>query len=103
MAIAAFLSSAMFRRGVCRVASSARATTRRAIRKMLSMAMWMALLVAPIQRRWWGYMHGLNTPEHQPAKIAAIEGHWENRPSESTPLPLFWPAGHGAGADPLWS
>ncbi len=34
-------------------------------------------------------MHGLNTLEHQPAKIAAIEGHWENRPGEATPLLLF--------------
>ena len=59
-----------------------------AIRKMLSMAMWMALLVAPIQAVV-GDMHGLNTLEHQPAKIAAIEGHWENRPGEATPLLLF--------------
>ncbi len=36
-----------------------------------------------------GDMHGLNTLEHQPAKIAAIEGHWENRPGEATPLLLF--------------
>jgi cytochrome d ubiquinol oxidase subunit I len=55
---------------------------------MLSMAMWMALLVAPIQAVV-GDMHGLNTLEHQPAKIAAIEGHWENRPGEATPLLLF--------------
>lgn len=34
-------------------------------------------------------MHGLNTLKHQPAKIAAIEGHWENPPGESTPLLLF--------------
>lgn len=39
-----------------------------------------------------GDMHGLNTLKHQPAKIAAIEGHWENRPGEATPLLLFgWP------------
>lgn len=37
-------------------------------------------------------MHGLNTLKHQPAKIAAIEGHWENPPGEPTPLLLFgWP------------
>ncbi len=34
-------------------------------------------------------MYGLNTLEHQPAKIAAIEGHWENPPGEATPLLLF--------------
>ncbi len=50
--------------------------------------MWMALLVAPIQAVV-GDMHGLNTLEHQSAKIAAIEGHWENRPGEATPLLLF--------------
>jgi cytochrome d ubiquinol oxidase subunit I len=39
-----------------------------------------------------GDMHGLNTLKHQPAKIAAIEGHWENPPGEPTPLLLFgWP------------
>lgn len=48
----------------------------------------MALLVAPIQAVV-GDMHGLNTLEHQPAKIAAIEGHWENPPGEATPLLLF--------------
>src|SRR3981189_1443670 len=39
-----------------------------------------------------GDAHGLNTLEHQPAKIAALEGHWENKPGESLPLILFgWP------------
>ena len=39
-----------------------------------------------------GDAHGLNTLEHQPAKIAAVEGHWENKPGESVPLILFgWP------------
>jgi len=53
--------------------------------------MWMALIVAPVQA-FVGDMHGLNTLEHQPAKIAAIEGHWENKGDEATPLILFgWP------------
>lgn len=87
MSTAAFLSSAFF------VGASAawhllRGRDTPAMRKMLSMAMWMALLVAPIQAVV-GDMHGLNTLEHQPAKIAAIEGHWENRPGEPTPLLLF--------------
>lgn len=55
---------------------------------MLSMALWMILLVAPLQIAI-GDAHGLNTLEYQPAKIAAIEGHWENRPGESVPLILF--------------
>jgi cytochrome d ubiquinol oxidase subunit I len=45
-------------------------------RVMFSMAMWMAAVVAPIQAVA-GDLHGLNTLEHQPAKIAAMEGHWD--------------------------
>lgn len=33
--------------------------------------------------------HGLNTLEYQPAKIAAIEGHWEHTPGEASLLILF--------------
>lgn len=44
-----------------------------AARKMFSMAMWMALIVAPLQV-FVGDLHGLNTQEHQPAKVAAMEG-----------------------------
>ncbi|MEN3278581.1 MAG: cytochrome bd ubiquinol oxidase subunit [Massilia sp.] len=59
-----------------------------AVRKMLSMAMWMILLVAPVQAVI-GDFHGLNTLEHQPAKLAAMEGHWQNEPGEAVPLLLF--------------
>lgn len=45
-------------------------------RIMLGMATIMAALVAPMQA-FIGDMHGLNTLEHQPAKIAAMEGIWE--------------------------
>jgi len=87
MAIAAFVATAFF------VGASAawhllRGRDNPAIRRMLSMAMWMALIVAPIQAVV-GDAHGLNTLEHQPAKIAAIEGHWENVGDEPTPLILF--------------
>ena len=58
------------------------------VRLMLSMAMWMTLAAAPLQA-FVGDLHGLNTAEHQPAKLAAMEGHWENRPGESVPLILF--------------
>lgn len=34
-------------------------------------------------------MHGLNTLEHQPAKLAAMEGHWETNHDEGMPLYLF--------------
>lgn len=65
------------------------------MRKMLSMAMWMALIVAPVQALI-GDAHGLNTLKHQPAKIAAIEGHWENPPGEATPL--IWSVGRTCSA-----
>ena len=38
----------------------------------LSLLVWLAPLQLVI-----GDLHGLNTLEHQPAKIAAIEAHWE--------------------------
>src|SRR5690606_1057361 len=50
-----------------------------AVRKMFSMAMWMVFFTAPLQA-FIGDLHGLNTAKHQPAKLAAIEGHWENHP-----------------------
>ncbi|BET96679.1 cytochrome ubiquinol oxidase subunit I [Xenorhabdus taiwanensis] len=87
MGTAAFLASAFF------IAASAawhllKGNDSSAMRKMLSMAMWMILIIAPLQAVI-GDMHGLNTLEHQPAKIAAMEGHWENHPGEATPLILF--------------
>ncbi len=61
------------------------------VRTMMSMAMWMVLCTAPLQLLI-GDLHGLNTLKHQPAKIAAMEAHWENRPGEGVPLILAaWP------------
>ena len=56
-------------------------------RVMFSMAMWMAALVAPIQIVA-GDQHGLNTLEHQPAKVMAMEGHFQSHPN-GAPLILF--------------
>ncbi|MBX7501662.1 cytochrome ubiquinol oxidase subunit I [Qipengyuania sp. YG27] len=56
-------------------------------RKMFSMAMWMAAIVVPVQI-FAGDMHGLNTLEHQPAKVMAMEGHYESHP-DGAPLYLF--------------
>ena len=56
-------------------------------RKMFSMAMWMAALVVPIQILA-GDLHGLNTLEHQPQKVMAMEGHFESHP-DGAPLILF--------------
>ncbi|MEQ4895439.1 cytochrome ubiquinol oxidase subunit I [Proteus vulgaris] len=87
MGVAAFLASAFF------IAASAawhllKGHKTSAMKKMLSMSLWMILILAPIQALI-GDVHGLNTLKHQPAKIAAIEGHWENKPGEATPLILF--------------
>ena len=58
----------------------------RGARIMFSMAMWMAIVVTPLQIVA-GDLHGLNTLEHQPAKIAAMEGHYETE--AGAPLYLF--------------
>ena len=87
MSIGAFLASALF------IASCAawlllKGQNTAPVRKMFSMALWLVLIIAPIQA-FVGDAHGLNTLEHQPAKIAAIEGHWDNATKEATPLILF--------------
>ncbi|EPM1430321.1 TPA: cytochrome ubiquinol oxidase subunit I [Proteus mirabilis] len=87
MSIGAFLASALF------IASCAawlllKGQNTAPVRKMFSMALWLVLIIAPIQA-FIGDAHGLNTLEHQPAKIAAIEGHWDNATKEATPLILF--------------
>lgn len=56
-------------------------------RVMFSMAMWMAALIAPIQILA-GDQHGLNTLEHQPAKVMAMEGHYQSH-KDGAPLILF--------------
>jgi cytochrome d ubiquinol oxidase subunit I len=90
MATAAFVATAFFV-GASGAWHLLKKRDNPAVRRMLSMAMWMALIVAPLQAVI-GDMHGLNTLEYQPAKIAAIEGHWENTNDEPTPLILFgWP------------
>lgn len=56
-------------------------------RKMFSMAMWTAAVLAPVQVVA-GDLHGLNTLEHQPTKVMGIEGHYESYP-RGAPLFLF--------------
>jgi len=90
MTIAAYLATALFV-GASGAWQVLRGRDAPAVRTMLSMAMWMVLVVSPIQIAV-GDAHGLNTLRYQPAKIAAIEGHWQNKPGESVPLILFgWP------------
>ena len=55
-------------------------------RIMLGMAVWFAAVAAPLQIAI-GDLHGLNTLKHQPAKVAAMEGHWETQ--RGAPLILF--------------
>ncbi|WLI91597.1 cytochrome ubiquinol oxidase subunit I [Massilia sp. R2A-15] len=87
MCVAAFLCTALFV-GASGAWHLLRFNDTPAVRKMLSMAMWMIVIVAPIQAVI-GDFHGINTLAHQPAKIAAMEGHWENRGDEALPLILF--------------
>jgi cytochrome d ubiquinol oxidase subunit I len=90
MTLAAYLATALFV-GASGAWHLLRKRATPAVRTMLSMAMWMVLVVAPLQIAV-GDAHGLNTLHHQPAKIAAIEGHWSNQPGQSVPLILFgWP------------
>jgi cytochrome d ubiquinol oxidase subunit I len=56
---------------------------------MLGMAAIMAIIVAPIQF-FIGDEHGKNTMQHQPEKVAAMEGNWDK--TTNVPLYLFgWP------------
>jgi cytochrome d ubiquinol oxidase subunit I len=88
MVLAAYLSTAFIVGGAA-AWQMLRGKAGEATRTMFSMAMWMAALVAPIQIVA-GDMHGLNTFEYQPAKVAAMEGHFETR--SGAPLLLFgWP------------
>ncbi|HEU4773552.1 MAG TPA: cytochrome ubiquinol oxidase subunit I [Lysobacter sp.] len=92
MVVAAFLATALL------VGASAawhllRGRDTPAVRTMWSMALWMVLMTAPLQAVI-GDFHGLNTLKYQPAKIAAMEGHWQNasdqgRPGQGVPLALF--------------
>ena len=55
-------------------------------RIMMSMALWLLTFLVPLQMII-GDMHGLNTRDHQPAKLAAIEARWET--GKRVPLALF--------------
>jgi cytochrome d ubiquinol oxidase subunit I len=58
-------------------------------RTMIRMGLGMVALLAPLQLVI-GDLHGLNTAKYQPAKVAAIEGHWDG--TKPGNLVLFgWP------------
>ncbi|MDX8353907.1 cytochrome ubiquinol oxidase subunit I [Cognatiyoonia sp. IB215182] len=56
------------------------------VRVALKTGVFMAALLIPVQI-FVGDMHGLNTKEYQPAKVAAMEGNWET--DTGVPLILF--------------
>jgi len=88
MVIACYLTTAFVVSGVC-AWHLLRARFREHARIGLSMGMGLISVLAPVQILV-GDLTGLNTLEHQPTKLAAIEGHWET--TKGAPLILFaWP------------
>src|SRR5262249_28096366 len=53
---------------------------------MLSLTLWLLTLMVPLQI-FLGDLQGLNTLHYQPAKLAAIEAHWDRE--ARAPLTLF--------------
>ncbi|MDN2662686.1 cytochrome ubiquinol oxidase subunit I [Psychromonas sp. 14N.309.X.WAT.B.A12] len=86
MVVAAFLTTALVV-GAVGALHLLRRKTDVAARRMFSMAMGMLIIAAPLQIVV-GDFHGLNTLEHQPAKVMAMEGHYDSHP-EGAPLILF--------------
>ncbi len=64
-----------------------RGTKREPARVMMHMALGFLAIVVPLQILA-GHEHGANVYEHQPIKLAAMEGHWETY-EENAPLILF--------------
>lgn len=85
MALAAFLTGGFV---VCGVSAwfLLRRRDVEAHKRALSMTLWLLLILTPLQA-WVGDEHGLNTLEHQPMKVAAMEGNWDTQPN--VPLLLF--------------
>ncbi|WP_328595989.1 cytochrome ubiquinol oxidase subunit I [Aureimonas psammosilenae] len=86
MLIAAYLTTALVV-GAVGAWHLLRERENKGARKMFSMAMWMLAVATPLQILV-GDAHGLNTLEHQPAKVMAMEGHFESHPN-GAPLILF--------------
>jgi cytochrome d ubiquinol oxidase subunit I len=88
MVVAAYITGSFVVIGVCGFYLAQRRHLDFA-RAGLSLAMWMVLILTPVQIVL-GDMHGLNTREYQPMKLAAIEARWET--GRRVPLTLFaWP------------
>lgn len=89
MTLAAFIVAACIV-GACSAWHLVRGNNHKANRTSLSMAMWMLLAVVPIQMLV-GDAHGLNTREHQPAKLAAMEGLWQTEKGGTALTLVGWP------------
>jgi cytochrome bd ubiquinol oxidase subunit I len=88
MTLAAYLSTCFVVAGVAAWYLARGRFPRRAL-LMLKLAVLFASIVVPLQIVV-GDLHGLNTQEHQPAKIAAMEAHWETR-ARAPLLLVAWP------------
>jgi cytochrome bd ubiquinol oxidase subunit I len=93
MVLAAYLTTA-FVVGAVGAYHLLRDKSNEGARIMFSMALWMAVLVTPLQIVA-GDLHGINTLQHQPMKVAAMEGHYETR--AGAPLILFGIPSNEAG------
>ena len=88
MTLAAFITTCFVIGGISAV-YLLRQRHREAAQLMLKLAVCFAAIAVPLQVLV-GDMHGLKVREHQPVKLAAIEGHWETVRGAS--LILFaWP------------
>lgn len=87
MAVAAFLVSALLVVGTA-AWHLLKGKRDEWVKKSFSYGLWMVLATS-ISQAVVGDQHGLNTLEYQPAKLAAIEGHWETNHDHAMPLLLF--------------
>lgn len=87
MVLAAYLTTALVV-GACGAWHLLKGSAPRRSATMFTMAMGMVAVVAPLQIVA-GDFHGLNTLKYQPAKIMAMEGHFESHPEGWAPLILF--------------
>lgn len=88
MTLAAFITTCFVIGGTSAV-YLLRQRHREAAQLMLKLAIAFAAIAVPLQVLV-GDLHGLKVREHQPVKLAAIEGHWETL--RGAPLVLFaWP------------
>lgn len=86
MVLAAYLTTALVV-GAAGAWHLLREPANKGARKMFAMATGMIMVVAPIQI-FVGDQHGLNTLQHQPAKVMGMEGHYQSHP-HGAPLILF--------------